>query len=77
MTAFADHELEKENIKPSKFMEKGKVQKMPNVSPRKSLKEAKYYTIQRKGHQTAIELSMTLSHLPVVLTSSMIKPRTS
>ena len=76
MTTFADHELEKENIKPSKSVEKGKLQKCQNVSPRKSLKEAKYNQIQGKIHQTAKELSMTLFHLPVVLTSSMITMRT-
>ena len=32
MTAFADHELEKEYIKPSEPVEKGKIQKCQKIS---------------------------------------------
>ena len=42
MTMFADHELEKENLDPSKSVEKGKLQTFKNINPRKSLKEAKF-----------------------------------
>ena len=66
MTAFADHELEKENLEPSKSVEKGKLQAFQNRNPPKSFKEAKFSQIQRNIHQTAKELSMTLSHLHVV-----------
>ena len=40
--AFVDHELDKEHLDPSKYVEKGKLQTFKNINPRKPLKEAKY-----------------------------------
>ena len=48
MTAFADHELEKENIKPSKPVEKGKLQKMPKCKSKKISKRSQVLNNTKK-----------------------------
>ena len=48
MTAFADHELEKENIKPSKSVEKGKLQKLPKCKSKKIAKGNQVLTNTKK-----------------------------
>ena len=48
MTAFADHELEKKNIKPSNSVEKGKLQNMPKCKSKKISKRSRGLTNTKK-----------------------------
>ena len=57
MTAFADHELEKEITNPSKSVEKGKLPKMPNHKSKKISKRRQVLTNKKIKKSTQLQKS--------------------